>query len=135
MLVEYRGYGLSAGEASEKGFYKDAEASINYLLSRKDINTSRIIPFGQSIGGAVVIDLVISNCNKLIIIWWILFNRICDIFKAMKINDNLYAIIVENTFTTLPEIGRELFNGIPGVTFLPDIFFKNQVGTNFRQYI
>lgn len=102
MLVEYRGYGLSAGEASEKGFYKDAEASINYLLSRKDINTSRIIPFGQSIGGAVVIDL------------------------AMKFNDKLYAFIVENTFTTLPEIGRELFNGIPGVTFLPDIFFKNQ---------
>lgn len=53
----------------------------------------------------------------------------------MKFNDKLYAFIVENTFTTLPEIGRELFNGIPGVTFLPDIFFKNQVGTTFWQYI
>lgn len=59
MLVEYRGFGLSRGEASEKGFYKDAEASINYLLARKDIDTTKLIPFGQSIGGAVVIDLVL----------------------------------------------------------------------------
>lgn len=35
--------------------------------------------------------------------------------------------MVENTFTTMPDIGRELFGGIPGVAFLPDFCFKNQV--------
>lgn len=102
LLVEYRGYGLSEGIASEKGFYKDGEAAVNHLLGRSDIDTNKIIVFGQSIGGAVVIEL------------------------AKKFNDILYAVIVENTFTSLPEIGRELFGGIPGVSFLPDIFFKNQ---------
>lgn len=102
LLVEYRGYGLSEGVASEKGFYKDGEAAVNHLFTRSDIDTSKIIVFGQSIGGAVVIDL------------------------ALKFNDKLYAVIVENTFTTMPEIGRELFGGIPGVGLLPDFMFKNQ---------
>jgi dienelactone hydrolase len=60
MLVEYRGYGMSEGVASEKGFYKDAEAAVSHLFSRSDIDNSKIIVFGQSIGGAVVIDLVRS---------------------------------------------------------------------------
>jgi fermentation-respiration switch protein FrsA (DUF1100 family) len=101
-LVEYRGYGLSEGAASEAGFYLDAESSITHLLTRNDIDTSKIIAFGQSIGGAVVIEL------------------------ATKFNDQLFAFIVENTFTSLPDIGRELFGGIPGVSFLPDFCFKNQ---------
>jgi len=101
-LVEYRGYGLSEGSASETGFYQDAEASINHLFTRNDIDKSKIIAFGQSIGGAVVIEL------------------------ATKFNDKLFAFIVENTFTSLPEIGRELFGGIPGVSYLPDFCFKNQ---------
>ncbi|RNA32098.1 alpha beta hydrolase domain-containing 13 [Brachionus plicatilis] len=101
-LVEYRGYGLSEGTPSEIGFYKDAEAAILYLFNRNDINTHKIIPYGQSIGGAVVIDL------------------------ARKYNERLYAFIVENTFTSLPEIGKELFSGIPGIFYLPEIFFKNQ---------
>ena len=37
------------------------------------------------------------------------------------------AVIVENSFTSLPDIGRELFSDIPGFQFLPDFFFKNQV--------
>ena len=106
-LVEYRGYGLSEGYACEKGFYRDAEAAINYLLTRSDIDTTKIIVFGQSIGGAVVIDL------------------------ATKFNNKLFGLIVENTFTSLPDIGRDLFGGIPGVGYLPDICFKNQVGFYF----
>lgn len=53
----------------------------------------------------------------------------------MKFNDNLYGFIVENTFTTMPEIGRELFAGIPGVSLLPDLFFKNQVTKDFEKIL
>ena len=106
-MVEYRGYGFSQGFPCEKGFYKDAESSIDHLLARSDVNKEKIIAFGQSIGGAVVIDL------------------------ALKYNDKLFAFIVENTFTSLPDIGRDLFSNIPGVTFLPDLIFKNQVKYSF----
>jgi abhydrolase domain-containing protein 13 len=103
LVVDYRGYGLSEGAPSEKGFYKDGEATINYILSRNDINTQRIIVLGQSIGGAVTIDL------------------------ALKFNDRLFAFIVENTFTSLPDIARVLFRIIPGIQLVPNFFFKNQV--------
>jgi fermentation-respiration switch protein FrsA (DUF1100 family) len=101
-MVEYRGYGLSEGQPSEKGFYLDAETAVNHLLGRTDIDTTKIIPFGQSIGGAVVIHL------------------------ALKFNERLYAFIVENTFTSLPDIARELFSAVPGINYLPDLFVKNQ---------
>ena len=102
-LVEYRGYGLSEGIPSEKGFYLDSETAINHLLGRSDIDTSKIIPYGQSIGGAVVVNL------------------------SLKFNEKLFAFIVENTFTSLPDIGRELFAAVPGINYLPDFCFKNQV--------
>lgn len=49
-LVEYRGYGLSEGSPSESGLYKDAQAALNYLISRQDIDPRRIIVFGRSLG-------------------------------------------------------------------------------------
>ena len=48
-------------------------------------------------------------------------------YKVNKYNDKLHAFIVENTFTSLPEIGKELFSFIPFICYLPEIFFKNQV--------
>ena len=50
LLLEYRGYGLSEGTASEAGLYKDAQAGLNYLHNRQDIDTQRIMVFGRSLG-------------------------------------------------------------------------------------
>lgn len=49
-MLEYRGYGLSQGSPSEEGLYMDARAGIDYLTSRTDINTDKIIIFGRSLG-------------------------------------------------------------------------------------
>jgi pimeloyl-ACP methyl ester carboxylesterase len=69
-LVDYRGYGMSEGVPSEKGFYLDAECALNHLLNRNDIDKTKIIAFGQSIGGAVVIDVVIIFCFFYIYFDW-----------------------------------------------------------------
>jgi len=50
LLVEYRGYGGNPGSPSEEGFYKDARAAWKYLESREDVDASRLIVFGKSIG-------------------------------------------------------------------------------------
>jgi abhydrolase domain-containing protein 13 len=102
LMVEYRGYGLSEGVPSEQGFYLDAEAACSYLYSRNDIDKTRIVLYGQSIGGAVAIH------------------------TAFLAKLDYYALIIENTFTTLPDIGRELFSAIPFVNTLPEFCFKNQ---------
>jgi len=66
-IFDYRGYGKSQGRPSEKGFYKDAKAAYKYLLSR-GINSNQIIGYGESIGGAVIVDLASRQGMKAIIL-------------------------------------------------------------------
>lgn len=56
-LFDYRGYGKSKGKPTEKGTYKDAEGALQYLLEKFGIPVSRIVPVGESMGGAIVVDL------------------------------------------------------------------------------
>ncbi|HSW59017.1 MAG TPA: alpha/beta hydrolase [Dehalococcoidales bacterium] len=56
-LFDYRGYGRSTGNPSEKGLYRDAEAALDYLRSRPGGDHQKIIYFGQSLGSAVAVDL------------------------------------------------------------------------------
>ena len=43
------------------GLELDAQAALEYLLNRRDIDTSRIIVFGRSLGGAVAVSLASST--------------------------------------------------------------------------
>jgi len=59
-IFDYRGFGKSLGRASEKGLYIDAQAAWRYLLSR-GVKGEDIIGFGESLGGAVLINLAWEN--------------------------------------------------------------------------
>jgi fermentation-respiration switch protein FrsA (DUF1100 family) len=52
-LIDYRGYGASAGSPSIAGAQQDIDAAMKTLLARSDIDTNRIVVFGQSLGGAL----------------------------------------------------------------------------------
>ncbi|KTD28763.1 Bem46 protein [Legionella israelensis] len=52
LLVEYRGYGGNAGRPSEKGFYMDGEAAIQFLLQR-GLTPQEMVLYGESIGSGV----------------------------------------------------------------------------------
>ena len=56
-IIDYRGYGRSEGSPSEEGLYRDAEAAWNYLTGERKVSARNIIIFGDSLGGAVAIDL------------------------------------------------------------------------------
>lgn len=49
-LLEYRGYGHSDGSPSEEGLYFDAQAALDYLITRPDVDPRKIIAFGRSLG-------------------------------------------------------------------------------------
>lgn len=51
-IVSYRGYGLSQGVPSERGLQLDAHSALDHLLQREDIDPSRLIIMGRSLGGA-----------------------------------------------------------------------------------
>lgn len=56
-IFGYRGYGKSAGSPDEEGVYQDALAAYDYLRSLPEVQSNKIILFGQSLGGAVAVDL------------------------------------------------------------------------------
>jgi uncharacterized protein len=56
LVLDYRGYGRSAGRPTEKGLYTDSEAAYAYLLGL-GYHGQQIILHGESLGTAVAIDL------------------------------------------------------------------------------
>ena len=56
-IIDYRGYGRSEGRPSEKGLYLDARAAWSRLTESRRIDPGNIVVFGNSLGGAVAIDL------------------------------------------------------------------------------
>ena len=101
LLVEYRGYGRSQGYPSEQGLYLDSQAAMDYLIERRDIDSQKIVLFGRSLGGAVAIDLA---CNP-------------------QYRSNVAGVIVENTFTSIMDIGANLFAPLQ---YAPSFLFKNK---------
>lgn len=103
LLLEYRGYGRSEGTPSEEGLYLDAQAGLEYLLSHPGLDQTRLLVFGRSLGGAVALDLA----------------------SRPEQAQHLLGVIVENTFSSIPEMARVLF-GWRLLRWLPDFCYKNQ---------
>ncbi len=55
--LDYRGYGRSGGLPSEQGLYQDADAGWHYLTVTRGVPAAHIVVFGESLGGAVAVDL------------------------------------------------------------------------------
>ncbi len=56
-IVDYRGYGRSAGTPSESGLYRDGSAAWRYLTAARAVPPSRVVVLGKSLGGAVAVEL------------------------------------------------------------------------------
>lgn len=86
-IFDYRGYGKSQGKPSEIGTYIDTIAAYQYLESRKDIDKSKIIYYGESLGGSMAIEL------------------------ARKIRPA--GVIINSTFTSVPDMSKEFYPWLP----------------------
>ncbi|CAO3649695.1 unnamed protein product [Cunninghamella echinulata] len=78
MMLSYRGYGLSEGKPNEKGINVDAQTALEYILKHPILRHTKLVAFGQSLGGAVALNLVSKN------------------------EDKFEALIIENTFLSMP---------------------------------
>jgi uncharacterized protein len=61
LLFDYRGYGRSSGRPSEEGTYRDARAALACLLRQPEVDASRVFYLGESLGGAVALELAIES--------------------------------------------------------------------------
>jgi uncharacterized protein len=61
LLIEYRGYGRSAGAPSEDGILADANAWRVKLLKRKDVDRNRFIFHGRSLGSGPAVHMAAEH--------------------------------------------------------------------------
>jgi hypothetical protein len=82
LVLDYRGYGRSQGSPSEAGVYRDARAALAHLTSERGLRERRVVLFGESLGGAVAIDLAVDRA--------------------------LAGVIVSSTFSSLGDMGWKM---------------------------
>lgn len=87
-LFDYRGYGKSRGLPTEQGTYRDARAAYEVVRARhQDAETPAVVVHGQSLGGAVAIQLALD--------------------KPVR------AVIVESSFSSVIDMGQRLYPLMP----------------------
>jgi pimeloyl-ACP methyl ester carboxylesterase len=57
MVPDYLGYGMSGGKPSEAGVYATADACFDHLKQRGDVDPTKIVPLGLSLGGGPALHL------------------------------------------------------------------------------
>ncbi|MGM0365924.1 MAG: alpha/beta hydrolase [Actinomycetota bacterium] len=86
-IIDYRGYGNSQGSPTEEGTYLDAQAAMRYLEEDRGLKEEEIVVYGRSLGGAVAAHMASSG--------------------------NPAALILDSTFTSIKDIGAELYPFLP----------------------
>lgn len=81
-MVEYRGYGLSTGTPDEKGLTIDGQTALDYVRNHEELKATKIVIYGQSLGGAVSIKLVAANQSA----------------------GDIAGVMLENTFTSIRKL-------------------------------
>ena len=86
-IFDYRGYGGSEGSPSLEGAQTDIDAAMETLLARDDIDRTRIVMYGQSLGGALAAYYVAHTQRR----------------------DRIRALVLESAFSDYVEIAQEKF--------------------------
>lgn len=58
-VFDYSGFGFSEGKATRKNVLIDANSALSYVKSRSDINDTKLVIYGQSLGGNL--SAVVAN--------------------------------------------------------------------------
>ncbi len=86
LAFDYRGYGKSEGKPNERGVLADARAARRWLAKKANVPEGQIVLMGESLGGAVAVDLAVDGAR---------------------------ALILENTFSSLPDAAAHHFPWVP----------------------
>ena len=94
LLFDYRGFGGNPGSPTEEGLAADAKAAYDYVLSRSDVDPSRVVYFGESLGSGVAVRLAVDHPPR--------------------------ALVLRSPFTSFVDLGRVHFGWLPVGVLLRD---------------
>lgn len=94
LLFDYRGYGGNPGRPTEAGLAADAKAALACVTGRADVDASRLVYFGESLGAAVAVGLAADRPPA--------------------------AVVLRSPFTRLADVGRVHFPFLPVQALLRD---------------
>jgi fermentation-respiration switch protein FrsA (DUF1100 family) len=78
LIFDYRGYGRSEGKPSEEGVLADARAARAWLAAREKIPEADVVLMGESLGGAVVVELAACDGARALVLEST-FSSLCDV--------------------------------------------------------
>ncbi|CZT11920.1 related to S.pombe Bem46 protein [Rhynchosporium agropyri] len=119
LMLEYRGYGLSTGSPDETGLMIDAQTGFDYLRQRSETRDNDIVIYGQSLGGAVSIQLVKRNQNDKRLVGLVLENTFLSMRKLIP------SIIPPAKYLTL--LCHQIWASdtyLPSITEVPILFLS-----------
>jgi hypothetical protein len=96
LLFDYRGFGGNPGSPSEEGLALDARAARAYVAGRPDVDSTRLVYFGESLGTGVAVGLATEHPPA--------------------------ALILRSPFTSMVDIGRYHYPFLPVRWLLRDRF-------------
>lgn len=97
LLAEYRGYGANPGKPSEKGFYADAAAYMDWLLKVEKVPENKIVVYGESLGTGIAT--------------WVAQNY-----------PGIAGVILDSPFTSMTDLARSRYFFVPVDVLLRDRF-------------
>ncbi len=103
-IFDYREYGRSEGKVSEEGTYRDGTAAIKYLRGRPGLDPAKIVLFGESLGGAVAVEMAIRyDCAALI-----MESPFLSIAEMAKVSFPFLPVgpLLRTKYNTLSKIGK-----------------------------
>jgi uncharacterized protein len=82
LVIDYRGFGSSKGNfPSEPQLYQDSQIAWDYLVKVRKIPPQQILIYGESLGGAIALDLAIKHPQASGLIMQSSFTSMAEVIK------------------------------------------------------
>ena len=158
LLVGYRGYGGNPGRPTERGLYRDALAAHAWAESREDVDASRLVYYGRSLGsgpatylaaerppaGLVLDAPFLSMADAAQHHYWYLpakylvLDRYDNLANIPRVTCPVLVVVPENDRIVPPSHGKRLYEAAPGLKRLrlqPGAGHNDNVEADFPGYV